>query len=72
LEQGLPKRGDAYYWEFPSSRPSITLRKAQAKVYFIFYLPVILRKRKKKKRGNKFQKTTKQLLHFKKQKCPTE
>jgi hypothetical protein len=66
LEQRLPKRGDAYYWEFPSPRPSITLRKAPAKVYFIFYSPVILRKRKKKKRGNEFQKT-KQLLHFKKQ-----
>jgi hypothetical protein len=26
LEQRLPKRGDAYYWEFPSPRPSITLR----------------------------------------------
>jgi hypothetical protein len=36
LEQRLPKRGDAYYWEFPSPRPSITLRKALAKVYFIF------------------------------------
>jgi hypothetical protein len=67
LEQRRPKRGDAYYSEFPCPRPSITLRKAQAKVYFIFYLPVILRKRKKKKRGNEFQKTTKQLLHFKKQ-----
>ncbi len=65
LEQRLPKRGDAYYWEFPSPRPSITLRKAPAKVYFVFYSPVILRKRKKKKRGNEFQKT-KQLLHFKK------
>jgi hypothetical protein len=49
LDQRLPKRGDTYYWEFPSPRLSITLRKAPAKVYFIFYLPVILRKRKKEK-----------------------
>jgi hypothetical protein len=42
------------------------LRKAPAKVYFIIYLPVILRKRKKKKRAIEFQKK-KQLLHFKKQ-----
>jgi hypothetical protein len=40
--------------------------KHRQKFILFFNSPVILRKRKKKKRGNEFQKT-KQLLHFKKQ-----
>ncbi len=68
---GAKTSGDAYYWEFPSPRPSITLRKAPAKVYFIIYLPVILRKRKKKKRAIEFQKK-KTIVTFQKAECPTE
>jgi hypothetical protein len=49
LEQRLPKRGDAYYWEFPSPRPSITLHKPQAKVYFNFLFAIYLEEKKKEK-----------------------